>query len=536
MSVPRRIAWGFAAALLLPAPAALSADCGPTAYDCAVFHVGRHDFAAAIQELDRQLASAPRDLKALNLYGIALTGAGRRDAANARFREALALDPAFVPALKNLGVNEYDAGRYADARAHFTQALQLAPADEIAHLYLAELDYRAKKTAAALAHYEKTGARFTQNPVWTAHYGAALLAAGRTREAAAVLDRISPPDPVGWFEAGVALGQAGAHAQAARMFAAARKGYKDPYVPGYNEALMRIEAGDDAGAIRVAQELITEGRATAELYNLASRALVGAGRIEEAYDALRQATRLQPKAAENYVDLATICVEHDNFDLGLEIVDIGLGELPDSWVLRLQRGVLLAMKGLMTDAEKEFETARRLAPAQAVPYAALGMVWIQGGQTEKAVEVLRAELPRRKDHVVPYIFAVALLRSGVEAASPAAAEALSALRASIRADPSFAPAHAELGRLLLKRDELEAAIQELEKASTLDPASTPALYALSQAYRKKGDTARAQALLSRVSTLNAKERGDDPDGELRRAVVRIVREGTTAPRKPPAEQ
>jgi tetratricopeptide (TPR) repeat protein len=418
----------------------------------------------------------------------------------------------------------------------FEQALKLAPADEIAHVYLAEIHYRAKRLGDAIAHYEKSGTRFAQDPAWTRHYVRALIEAGRTKDAVAVLDRISPQDPVGWFDAGVALGQAGAHAEAARFFAAARKGYKDPYVPGYNEGLMLMEAGDNAGAIRVAQELITEGRATAELYNLASRALVGAGRIDEAYDALRQATRLQPKAAENYVDLATICVEHDNFDLGLEIVDIGLGELPDSWVLRLQRGVLLAMKGLMTDAEKEFETARRLAPAQAVPYAALGMVWIQGGQTEKAVEVLRAELPRRKDHVVPYIFAVALLRSGVEAVSPAAAEAVSALRASIRADPSFAPAHAELGRLLLKRDELDGAIQELEKASTLDPASTPALYALSQAYRKKGDTARAQALLSRVSTLNAKERGDDPDGELRRAVVRIVRDGTTAPRKPPAEQ
>ena len=87
-----------------------------------------------------------------------------------------------------------------------------------------------------------------------------------------------------------------------------------------------------------------------------------------------------------------------------------------------------------------------------------------------------------------------------------------------------------------REQEQEARIQELEKASTLDPASTPALYALSQAYRKKGDTARAQALLTRVSTLNAKERGDDPDGELRRAVVRIVRQGTTAPRKTPAEQ
>jgi len=68
---------------------------------------------------------------------------------------------------------------------------------------------------------------------------------------------------------------------------------------------------------------------------------------------------------------------------------------------------------------------------------------------------------------------------------------------------------------------------------TLDPASTPALYALSQAYRKKGDGARARDLLGRVSRLNEHERGDDQDGELRRAVVRIVREGTAPPRKAP---
>jgi tetratricopeptide (TPR) repeat protein len=218
-------------------------------------------------------------------------------------------------------------------------------------------------------------------------------------------------------------------------------------------------------------------------------------------------------------------------------VDIGLRQLPESWMLRLQRGVLLAMKGTMSEAEAEFDTARRLAPDRAVPYAALGMAWIQSGQTEKAVEVLRAELPRRRDHVVPYIFAVALLRSGVEPASPAAAEAVDALRASIQANPRFAPARAELGRLLLKRDRVDLAIRELEKAAELDPGSTPALYALAQAYRKKGDVARAQEMLARVSTLNAQERGDDPDGELRRAVVRIVREGTAAPpRKPPGEE
>src|SRR5207249_4206329 len=108
----------------------------------------------------------------------------------------------------------------------------------------------------------------------------------------------------------------------------------------------------------------------------------------------------------------------------------GLRELPGSWVLYLQRGGVLAMRGLMSEAEKEFDTARRLAPDPAIPYAALGMVWIQSGQTERAVEVLRAELKRPKDYVVPYIFAVVLLLSGVDPAALAAAEAVQALRAS----------------------------------------------------------------------------------------------------------
>jgi tetratricopeptide (TPR) repeat protein len=527
---------GLAAALLLLASAAPAGDCGITPYDCALFHVGRHEFAEAIRYLDQRLAAAPRDLKALNLLGIALTGAGRREEANRRFRAALAIDPTFYPALKNLAVNEHDAGRVPAARAHFERVLTLAPTDEIAHVYLAEIDFGARRCPAALEHYAKAGGRIARNPAWALHYGHCLLEAHRVPQAIAVLDHIPAEEFAALFEAGVALGQAGAPAEAARYFAAARKGYGDPYAAGYNQVLMLIDAGDNDGAIRSGQELIAEGTAPGELYNLLSRAYVGAGRIQEAYDALRQATRLEPKAPENYVDLAMICVEHDNFDLGLEIVDIGLGHLADSWVLHLQRGVLLAMKALPAEAEKEFEAARRLAPGQTVPFAALGMVWMESGQADKAVEVLRGEMKRRKDHVLPYIFAMALLRSGVDPAAPAAAEAVEALRASIRAKAEFAPSRAELGRLLFKRDELDPAIHELEKAAALDPGNTQALYFLAQAYRKKGDRARAQELLARVSKVNEQERGDDTSGALRRAVVRIVKEGTTPPTPKPAPE
>ena len=129
---------------------------------------------------------------------------------------------------------------------------------------------------------------------------------------------------------------------------------------------------------------------------------------------------------------------------------------------------------------------------------------------------------------MPYIFAVALVRSGVDPAAPEAAEAVDALQTSIRLNPRFAPAHSELGRLLLKRDDFDGAARELEQAVALDGENTAAIYNLAQTYRRKGDRARASDLLARLSRLNAQERGDDAAAELKRAVIRIVRDGSTA--------
>ena len=306
-----------------------------------------------------------------------------------------------------------------------------------------------------------------------------------------------------------------------------RGSYKDPYAAGYNQLLMLTNGGDFAAAAVLADELLGAEPRRAELQSLAAQAFAKAGRVKDAYDALRAATVLEPANQEHYLNLASLCTEHENYDLALEIVGIGLQKNPASWVLQLQRGVLWAMKAQLPQAEEAFDTARRMAPDRSAPYAALAMVWMQTGRTPKAVETLRAEARRRpRDHVVPYMFAVALMRSGVDPTAPEAAEAVTALRASIRANGSFAPAHSELGRVLLKRDDVDGAITELEQATDLDPEATAALYNLAQAYRRKGDRDRAADLLARVTRLNAEKRGDDPDRELRQIVVRIVREGS----------
>jgi tetratricopeptide (TPR) repeat protein len=560
------------------AAAPQAADCGPTPYDCAVTLVQRQEFPAAIDTLTQILAQTPKNLKALNLLGIALTSAGRADEAAQRFTQALTIDPTFYPARKNLAINEFTRGHLAEAQRDFEQVLAHAPDDEITHLHLAEIQFQRKERRAALPHYEKAHSRLFQNPSWMLHYAACLLDQAQkvdqkdresTTKAVAVLNQLPKDDAASLFDAGVLLGQAGAHAEAATFFGAARAGYKDPYAAGYNQTLMLIDAGDSAGAIRVAQELlaqtqaprqeqgqaqaqrqgqarglaqgqgqaqgmtqaVTQGVTRAELYSLLGQAYVKAERIKEAYDALREATRLEPKAVEHYVDLAMICIDHQNFDLGLEIVDIGLKYRPDSSLLYLQRGVLFAMKGSIEQAGNEFARASAVAPDDAVPYVAQAMTWMQTGQAAKAVEVLRARTRvNQKDAVIFYALGVALLRAGASPEDAGGAEAKDAFASAVRQNPEFPQARAELGKLLLKRGDTDEAITHLEKAIALDPENAAPAYVLAQAYRKRGEMDRARDLLARVSTINTRERGDDPDHELKRVIIRIVREGAAPPK------
>jgi len=498
--------------------------------ECATLLVQAADFKPAISLLARALASTPRDLKTLNLLGIALTGAGRTDEANRRFREALAIDPAFYPAKKNLAVNEFTAGRPAEAERLFKEVLGVVLDDEIAHLHLGEIYFARKQCAVALAHFEKSGARAAANPAWTLHFASCLLEQGQVPRAVALLDRLPAGDATGRFEAGMLLGAAKVYADAARQFGAARAGYKDPYAAGYNQTLMLVEAGDHGRAIEVAEELFRASHRTGELYNLVSRAYVGANRIQEAYDALRTAARLEPSEEQHYLDLSLLCLDHENFDLGMEIIDVGLTYKPDSGRLHVYRGVLLVMKGLVEQAEREFGTARRLGPDGPAPDVALAMAWMQSGNAGRAVDLLRQRFQAgARAAVVPYMLGIALIRTGIDAAAPEGAEALSAFEAAIKLDPTLAGPRAELGKALLRRGDTRQAIEQLELAATLDPDNPAPLYLLGQAHRKIGNTARAQELLARVTKLNEQGRSEDPDKELKRIVVRIVREGAAPP-------
>jgi tetratricopeptide (TPR) repeat protein len=517
---------GLAILILFTRLSAPAIDCrGAAIYDCAVSLVQAQQFQPAVVALERFLAQSPQDLKALNLLGIALTGAGQIEKANSRLRQALKINPRFYPALKNLAINEFTLNRHEESKASFERVLKNAPDDDVAHLYLAEIAFAKKDFDAALRHYEKTRARVAQNPPATLHYAECVAQSGRAMDAAKALSSLAPDDSESQFRAGLILGKSGAYLDAAKSFGLARKNYSDPYTAGYDETLMLIRGGEYGRAITVSEELFQNGLRRAELYNLVSEAYLKTGQIERAYNSLRTATELEPEAEDNYIDLAGICLDYENYDLGLEIVDIGLRHLPNSFRLHLHRGVMLAQKGLTQESEKDFEAASSLSPEKSLPYAALGMVWMQRGDTAKAAEVLRDRVRKHPDdYMLPYILGIALIRSGAEPGSESGAEAKRAFEASARLNQKFGRAHTELGKLLLKGGDINGAVAELEMAVTLDGKDGAAAYQLAQAYRRKGDTASAQRMLARVTKLRDQKEGIDPGAEMKR----IVREGAAS--------
>src|SRR2546421_12216597 len=94
-------------------------------YTAAANYVRQGQPQAAIPLLNKILTTAPADLKARNLLGIALMSSGHRAEANIEFQKALRQDLRFHPALKNLAVNEFEMGLKKESKLHFEQAAKL---------------------------------------------------------------------------------------------------------------------------------------------------------------------------------------------------------------------------------------------------------------------------------------------------------------------------------------------------------------------------------------------------------------------------
>lgn len=505
----------FVCALLVSSAIAVSTT--SDSYSQAEFLVRQGQWEQGIALLKQLLQTEPENLKAHNLLGIALTGKGDLVAANREFEHAARIDPHFSPALKNLAINEFGQKNTKGAERHFSQALDLAPNDPVIHAYLGHIAYSRQQYRKAATHLEKAG-NLTHDPAVATELAESFIEMGQQQHAFDLLSQLDQKSlsPQQRFSLGLTLAHHELYDRAIPYFQAVKEAYPNSYDAAFNLAVCYVLTKQFSQAIAVLNATVNLGQKTAELDNLLAEALEGNQQVQEAIDALREATQLAPKDENNYVDMATLCTKYDAYDLGLQIIEVGLHYHPESDRLIFQRGVLEAMKDRFDLAENDFQLASRLAPDRNLTYVALGVSYMQTGHLPEAIRSLRQRIKEKpNDPILLYLLGDALIRSGASPGDPAFAEAHADLEESVKLNSKLAASQVDLAKLYLKENRLDEARDHLERAKAIDPKDKTAYSQLAVVYRRSGKPELASAMLNTLNQLNEEDRHEDHRQRLR---------------------
>jgi tetratricopeptide (TPR) repeat protein len=447
----------------------------PPEYRRAMQLVQEHHWALALDQIRSLLKQYPGNAKVGNLEGLALLGSGDPTKAAAAFERVLLLRPDFFPAMKNLAILEWETKR-PGAAEHTERALKIEPRDPLLNAYATASALQKKNAVAARHHFDLAG------------------------------NAISDMPPEIEMRLAYLLGTNALYVQAAHV-------YQDILAHGgrsgtltYNLALAQYFAGKYEDAIHTLQEAESQGRSRDEL-NLLALAYEKNHQTQLAIDRLREAIALFPSDENNYLDLARICIDHNAYPLGIEIVQLGLKSKPGSEKLLFQLGVLHALSGQFDLARDEFHMARKLAPARDLPVAALELADIQQNGGKETLEELRRNLKQKGDSaILCYLLGSSLVHNGAQPGTPEYAEARAAFQRAIHLDPKLPYPYIELGKMYEQSGKVLQAISLFEKAAAFTSRDPAPYYHLARDYQKLDQTKKASQMLDKLKEIEQHSR------------------------------
>jgi tetratricopeptide (TPR) repeat protein len=428
-------------------------------------------FVKALQILQPELEKDPKNTQLWALRGIALSGKGDKKEALGAFRHALGISPDYLPALEGAAQIEYEDGG-KDAVALLQHVLQLRPNDPTSHAMLAVLAYRRGDCASAVAHFEQSGSLAESQPDALQEYGDCLLRRRETEKAISLFSR--------------ALAQSSSPDAEVRCLLASAQ-------------MMGQHAKD---AIATLQPLLQQNTTDANVLDLAASAYEADGNTPEAVRFLRQAILADPHSIKLYLDFANVSLDHQSFQVGVDMINAGLGAEPKAAALYVARGVLYVQLAQYDKAEADFEKADALDPRQSMGSAAEGLAAVQENDPDRALAAVQSKLAKKpNDAFLLYLRADILTQRGPDPSSAEFRQAMESAKKAISLRPSLSSAHDVLAKLYLQAGQNTAAIEQSRKALDSDPKDQTAVYHLIQALRKSGRTNDIPGLLKRLADL-----------------------------------
>ena len=428
------------------------------------------NFDDALRECDAALKETPKDKRIWALRGMAYAGKGASSSALDSYQHAIQLDPAYLPALEGAAQIAYQQ-RSAAAKPLILRVLAQLPDDPTSHTMLAFLEYAAKDCAGAIPHFERGGEVLAKQPIALAAYGACLA-------------------------------QGSHYNQAIPLFQQALSGQPSMEGVRFNLALAQWKAGQPQEALSTLQPMIEVAKGNGEALLLAADIYESTKDTEDAIGLLRKAILADPTNVDAYLDFADLSYDHASMQVGIDILNAGMTQLPNEARLYLARGILYTQLGKFDLATEDFATANRLDPKLTVLGAAEGLV---ASQQHKSAEALRAFRAAAKAHpndaLTQYLLAEALSQESLHQGSSDYAEELGAAKLACRLDPSMVPAHDLLATIYLRDGRSSLAIEQSKAALAIDPKDQQALYHLILALRKTGQRDQMSSVLKQLAAL-----------------------------------
>jgi tetratricopeptide (TPR) repeat protein len=435
------------------------------------------EYDQALQLIRSELQRSPRDARLLTLQGFAFAGLGKDREALAAYDKALSVSPDFLPALEGAAELEYQAGS-PRAVPHLKHIIELLPADPTSHAMLAALAYKKHDCKTAVEHFAKSSQLISSQPAALAEYGECLMDLERPKDAVPVFQQIVTRFP------------GNPHAR-------------------YDLAVAQMAAHQQKDAVETLQPLLEADQPDPDVLDLASSAYESQGNTPKAVALLRQAIVSNPKKIKYYVDFATLSFNHQSFQVGIDMVNVGLRRMPKAAPLYIARGVLYVQLAQYEKGEADFQTAMRLDPSQASGAVAQGMAQIQQSNLGPALATVESQLKSHpQEAFLYYLKAQILVQKGAPAGSPEFREALAAAKRATQLKPDFVLPRDILGNLYLQSGELGPAIEQCRLALRGNPSDQEALYHLIQALRRsrKGSKAELTELVKRLADLRKASR------------------------------
>src|ERR1700722_16592513 len=458
------------AAILLPGLP--SAQANTDEANAVAREIKQNHYQQAVALADKILATHPTDCQVLTLRGIALGQERQIAGAKESFDRALQSCPDSLPALEGAAQIAY-ATHSPAAVDLLHRILLLQPDNQTTHAMLGSVSFQRGDCSAAIEHFERSLALVQKSEEAQREFGSCLFSQGDPQKAEEIFRHIAEQNP-------------------------SEKNL-------LQLAYVQWKAKNSDAALATLQPLLSAS-SSSKPFSLAAQIAEAKGDTPHAVEWLRTAILNDPSDTSNYVLFASISFNHASYQVGIDMVNAGLKQLPGAAKLYLARGILQVQLSDYGPAVADFEKAHALDPKLSFVEDAMGMIRSQQHDWAGSLEIFEQQASAHpQDPLMQYLYAEALSHENSNDHQKNATKAITALRRSLELEPTYQPARDLLCTLLLRTNQFAEVINQAAIALKQDPTDQSALYQEIQAQRRLGHKEETASLVKRLEDLKRQQ-------------------------------